>query len=377
MLAPVQPSTDGFDFTRVRERLAGGYDGPFVILDRRLLRDKVRQFRAAMPRVRPHFAVKANHDPEVLRVFVDERVPFDVASKAEIEVLRELGVDAGDMYYSNPIKTREFVEFAAQVGVQWYVVDAVEELHKVVSIMPGASLYLRISVSNDGARWPLSGKFGANPDEARAVIEEAARVGARLRGVTFHVGSQCLDANSWRRGIEASLAVMDRMRDVGLEPSLLNIGGGFPIPLREPVPDIYAIGHVVNAALRDVPDDIEVMAEPGRYFVGDAGWFVCRVLGTATRGGQRWAYLDAGHYHGLPELADGFEHRLVTDRTGPEIPWKLAGPTCDSIDTFKGTHELPVGLREGDYLFVEHGGAYTAVCSTPFNGFVEPKVYVV
>ena len=177
-----------------------------------------------------------------------------------------------------------------------------------------------------GSDWPLSGKFGAQPEEAEEIIALAAELKADLAGVTFHVGSQCRNADNWRVGIESAKRAMRKMRLKGLKPRLLNIGGGFPVRHTKPIPSIEVIGEVVNRALAGLPDGVRVMAEPGRYLVSDAGWFVCRVAGTATRSGKRWAYFDAGMFGGIIETTEGLQYDVVTDRTGRLVPWTVAGP---------------------------------------------------
>ena len=103
---------------------------------------------------------------------------------------------------------------------------------------------------------------------------------------------------NWRVGIERAKKVFADMRHVGLTPRLLNIGGGYPVRHVKPIPSIEIIGEVVNEAIADLPNDIRIMAEPGRYLVSDAAYFVCRVEGTATRNGKRWMYWDAGVFGG-------------------------------------------------------------------------------
>src|SRR5205814_5280303 len=126
--------------------------------------------------------------------------------------------------------------------------------------------------------------------------------------------------------------VFKKMRLAGLEPQLLNIGGGYPVRHVKPIPSIEKIGEVVNHAIRDVGPGVRIMAEPGRFLVSDAGYFVCRVAGTATRKGKRWMHWDAGLFGGVIESSEGLKYRIRTERSGPDIPWTVGGPTCDSVD---------------------------------------------
>src|SRR6195256_5577836 len=177
------------DFEIVRQAAHQRYSRPFLIIDTAIVRGKVRRFRAAMPRVRPHYAVKANPDRRVLKVLAQEGAGFEIASTAELDLLLSLNVPAAEVFFSNPVKSREAIAYAAAKGVEWFVVDSPDELRKVHEIKPDAKLYLRIAAPNIGSDWPLSGKFGAGPAEAREIVAAAATGGADLAGVTFHVGS--------------------------------------------------------------------------------------------------------------------------------------------------------------------------------------------
>ena len=107
------------DFSVVQAQLAKGYEKPFLILDTSIVREKARRFFAAMPRVRPHFAVKSNPDSRVLAVLKEEGVGFEIASIAELDQLLALGVPAAEVFYSDPMQSRAYVEYPVVEGVEW------------------------------------------------------------------------------------------------------------------------------------------------------------------------------------------------------------------------------------------------------------------
>jgi ornithine decarboxylase len=365
------------DLEWVRRAVQDDYTKPLLLVDSSIVRDKARRFRAAMPRVRPHYAVKANPDPRVLKTLIAEGAGFEIASIAELDILLALGVPADEVFYSNPMKSREYVAYAAARGVEWFVVDSVEELRKVHSVKADAKLYLRIDTPNIGSDWPLGGKFGAHAGEIRDILATAAKIKADLAGVAFHVGSQCRNPENWRVAIEKARTVFDHMTKLGLKPRLLNIGGGYPVRHVKPIPSIEVIAEVVNRALEAFPADVRVIAEPGRYMVSDAGFFVCRIVGTTTRAGKRWMYLDAGLFGGIIETTEGLRYRISTDRSGPDVSWTVAGPTCDSIDIVMRDEPLPSDLQEGDFVYLRNAGAYTTAYASNFNGFPLPEVRVI
>jgi len=364
------------DFEIVRQAASQKYTRPFLIVDTAIVRAKVRRFRAAMPRVRPHYAVKANPDRRVLKVLIQEGCGFEIASTAELDVLLGLGVPAAEVFFSNPVKSREAIAYAAAKGVEWFVVDSLDELRRVQAVKPDAKQYLRIAAPNIGSDWPLSGKFGAGSADAREIIATAARTGVDLAGITFHVGSQCRNPENWRVALEKARNFFDQMAKAGLKPRLLNIGGGFPVRHVKPIPAIETIGALVNEGLKAFPEDTQVIAEPGRYLVSDAGYFVCRVLGTATRAGKRWMHWDAGLFGGVIEASEGLKYRIRTDRSGPDLAWTVGGPTCDSVDVVMRDEPLPSDLEEGDFIYIRNAGAYTTAYASQFNGFPLPEVRV-
>ncbi|HRB28944.1 MAG: type III PLP-dependent enzyme [Nitrosomonas sp.] len=365
------------DFKYVQDELKKGYQKPFLLVDSNIIRNKTQRFKAAMPRVHPHYAVKANPDRRVLEALIEEGTGFEIASIAELDLLLELGVLAHEIFYSNPMKSRAYLEYAAAKGVEWFVIDSVEELRKIVSVKADAKMYLRIDTPNIGSDWPLAGKFGTHLGDIYEIIQEASELGADLAGVTFHVGSQCRNPQNWRVGIERAKKVFDDMRAMGLKPRLLNIGGGYPVRHTKPIPSIEIIANVINEAIADLPDSIRIMAEPGRYLVSDSAYFVCRIVGTATRNGKKWMYWDAGMFGGVIEITEGLRYEIITDRSGNPTPWSVAGPTCDSVDVLVHDMMLPSDMQEGDFIYIPNAGAYTTAYASNFNGFPLPDVKVI
>jgi ornithine decarboxylase len=363
------------DFGRLKQYLLKhGYKRPLLLVDLAIVRDKTRRFRAAIPRARPHFAVKSNPDPRVLKVLMQEGAGFEIASIAELDLLLSIGVPVGEIFYSNPMKSRAYLEYAKAKGVEWFVVDSVEEIRKVQSVKADAKLYLRIDAPNIGSDWPLAGKFGAHMNDIPELIQAAVECKADLAGVTFHVGSQCLNPENWRVGMERTRKVFAAMRTAGMNPRLLNLGGGYPVRHVKPIPSIETIAEVINKELRHFGPEIQVIAEPGRYLVSDAGYFICRVVGTATRNGQHWMYWDAGVFGGIIETTEGLRYTIYTERDGEPVAWNVAGPTCDSVDVVMRDELLPADLQEGDFIFIKNAGAYTTAYASNFNGFPLPEV---
>ena len=116
------------DIAHVTDLLRTGYEQPVLILDLDIVRHKYDRFKAAMPEIIPHYAVKANPEIRVLRALKDRGCKFEIASIQELDLLLSIGVDAATVHYSNPVKPVSFIKYAASKGVRWFAFDSKEEL---------------------------------------------------------------------------------------------------------------------------------------------------------------------------------------------------------------------------------------------------------
>jgi ornithine decarboxylase len=360
---------------------------PFLVLDLDVVEARYRQLTVAMPRTRVLYAVKANPAREVLQRLADLGSSFDVASPGEIDRCLKIGIDPARLAFGNTVKKERDIAYARSCGVGVFTVDAGAELDKVIRQAPGSTVYVRISTDGAGADWPLSRKFGCSPGDALGLLRKAAHAGLSF-GVSFHVGSQQRDLTAWDRALADAGALVRTLSQEGYQAAGVNLGGGLPCAYREPVAGICAYGQAIQRALaRHLGQDFagEVLTEPGRYLVGDAGLIQTEVVLISRRpaGDQtRWVYLDIGMFNGLTETLDeAIRYRIGAPpgRGGPG-PVVLAGPSCDSADVLyeKSGYQLPVGLRIGDRLQLMSAGAYTASYSTVwFNGFEPLRTFFV
>ena len=357
---------------------------PFVVIDVDMVAERYERLTEAIPSARVYYAVKANPALPILERLNVLGSAFDVASPAEIDMCLAAGADPAHISYGNTIKKSRDVAYAASKGVRRYTVDCVEELRKVAEFGgEGVSVCVRLRHDCGGADWPLSRKFGCDPTEVENLLVLATELGMEC-GVSFHVGSQQRDLEAWNESLEIVALLMHRARRRGADPTFVNLGGGFPGTYREGAPGIDAYGFAVRSALATwFPDSVgpdptfEVMVEPGRYMVADAGVLRSEVVLVSRRSPldtERWVYLDCGKFHGLAETMDeAIRYRLRTPHDGTATgPVAIAGPTCDSADVLyeKSSYELPLALVEGDMVDILSAGAYTTTYSSVgFNGF--------
>jgi ornithine decarboxylase len=371
---------------RIREFLRHrAEDGPCLVVDLDVVRDNYAAFAKALPDTRVFYAVKANPAPEVLSLLASLGSCFDTASLAEIEMVLAAGGAPERISYGNTIKKERDVARAYALGVRLYAVDCKAEVDKVARAAPGSKVFCRILSDCAGAEWPLSRKFGCEPDMAADVLEHALRNGLEAHGVSFHVGSQQRNPHAWDRALASAAAVFRECGERGINLAMVNLGGGFPTKYVRNVPTVKAYGTAIFRALRKhfgnrIP---ETIIEPGRGMVGNAGLIEAEVVLVSRKSEDdevRWVYLDIGKFGGLAETMDeSIRYPIKTPRDRDQLaPCVLAGPTCDSADVLyeRDPYMLPVSLEIGDKVLIEGTGAYTATYSAcAFNGFPPLRTY--
>ena len=356
---------------------------PYLVVDLDVVAERYRRLAAALPQARIYYAVKANPATPVLRTLVALGSAFDVASPAEIDICLDAGAVASELSFGNTIKKPADIAAAHRRGVTRFAVDADEELDKVIVNAPGADVCVRLFHDGDQADWPLSRKFGCDAADALRLLVRAARAG-HATGVSFHVGSQQRSPDAWHEVLEVVAQLFRRAADQDAPVGFLNLGGGFPARYLDGVPPVEEYGAAISAAVGQLDATPELMVEPGRYLVGDAGVLRTEVVLVSRRSldPRRWVYLDCGRFGGLAETMDeAIRYRLRTPHDGgPSGPVVIAGPTCDSADILyeKSGYRLPLELRCGDPVDILSTGAYTtAYAAVGFNGLPAPAEHYI
>jgi len=353
---------------------------PFLLIDGDKVREKTSMIGRYIRNAKVFYAVKANPDIEILRYLNKLMLGFEIASEGELEMLSSIGVEPSRIISSNPVKSLKFLDIAASYGVNRFSFDSEEEVKKLARIIPGCSVYVRLSVPNEGSEWPLSKKFGLELEDALSLLLYAKDMGLNPVGITFHVGSQCTNIYNWNIALDKAKNLWDAAIKKGLKMSLLNIGGGYPIRYTKNVISIEAIEKNVDSLIYErFPEDMEIHIEPGRAVVGDAGVFVATVIGKAMRGDEDWLYIDVGVFNGLMESVGGIKYSYIvetTKQTGARKQWTVAGPSCDSFDVIDKNVTLS-DPQVGDLILILSSGAYTVSYASEFNGFSIPKTILI
>lgn len=354
---------------------------PSLVLDFEHISQTYDRFVDSFPNGQVFYAVKANANPDILRLVVELGGGLEIASLAELELSLSVGATGKQIICSNPIKNPVFLQRMQAAGVYASVVDSTYEVEKIARYAPGMKVYARLAVDNTGSVLPLAGKFGVSGDEALELFDMARDYGLTPIGLSFHVGSQCLKVDNWVNAIRACGDIWQQAEARGHRMHFLDIGGGFPAGHYHDrsIPTVEGIGEAVMQAVRDfIPHHNPMLVlEPGRGLVGESGRLVVTVVGKAKRGSSTWLYLDAGVFNGMMETFEGFPpvtHLLTADADDrPRMTYTLAGPSCDSCDVMARDLLLPE-IHIGERLMFLDAGAYTNEYAVPFNGFPIPEV---
>jgi ornithine decarboxylase len=352
---------------------------PCLVVDVDIVAHNYLELARSLPDARIFYAVKANPADEIVSRLAYLGSAFDTASMGEIDLCLRHGVAPDRISFGNTIKKERDIASAFEKGVRMFAFDSEAELLKLARVAPGAKVYCRVLMECEGAEWPLSRKFGCEPEMAVDLLVQARQLGLDPYGLSFHVGSQQVDLTQFDKALGQTVALFGELSARGIELRMVNMGGGFPSRYRTDVPSIATYGEAIRDALAHRFGDrrIEVIVEPGRGVVGDAGVIQSEVVLVSQKGGtdqRRWVYLDVGKFHGLAETMDeAIKYRVVTERGEDETsPVVLAGPTCDSADILyeKADYRLPLSLAAGDKVWILATGAYTTTYSAvAFNGF--------
>lgn len=343
-----------------------------------ILRERAQTFVDGFPGT-VLYAVKCNPHPYVLRALWEGGIRhFDTASIFEIARVMEQFPEA-HCYFNHPVKGRGALDSAVDVyGLKDFVVDDMHELDKVIQYAgTDITVEVRLSTPKGRAVYNLSAKFGAAPDDGVALLREANRRGCRT-ALAFHVGSQCQDPDAFRIAMELAMDVAGKA-DVPLE--YLDVGGGFPARYKMDVPPLRDYFDVIRETRDRLGITVPLLGEPGRALVASG----CSVLAQVHLRKGNDLYINDGIYGCLSEIRDGDLDppvRVIRRKKGGggepladhQQPFRLFGPTCDSLDVLKLPFHLPDNIQEGDWIEFGLMGAYSIGMQTGFNGFVTDTV---
>lgn len=358
---------------------------PLFILDHKILRENYRIFKKYLPRVQCYYAVKANSNQQIIETLFHEGSSFDVASYHEFmqvyQYIKHFEKKDKKYYvwdkiiFSNTIKDRTTLRRIKEYK-PLVTYDNIAEVKKIKEYCDTAGLVLRLKVPDTGSQVEMSSKFGAEPGEAQDLIQQAFDAGLTVEGISFHVGSQCTNFNNYTEALAITSEIFHSARKKGFNLNLIDIGGGFPVPYDPQVPEFEKLANILNSEFKRLfPDDIQILAEPGRFIVATAAVLVSEIIGKARRDGKVFYHVNDGVYHTFSGVVyDHWIPNFKAFKEGNSEICAVVGPTCDSFDKISLSVELPGNLEVGDYLLTDNIGAYSIASATKFNGIEGSKV---
>lgn len=382
----VLPNTQSKKEMIARKIKEQGTEDAFFIADLGEIVKKHLRWISMMPRVEPFYAVKCNNESGILQILASLGTGFDCASKAEIEQVLSLGVDPSRIVYANPCKMRSHIKYAREGNVSMMTFDNDEELRKVKDFFPDAHLVIRILPPASKAVCNLGCKYGVPPDEALTLLKKAKQLDLNVIGVSFHVGSGCLEAEAFQKAIMAARKVFDEAQLIGYTLNLLDIGGGFP-GFDQPEINFDEVTCTINSSINKLfPEGsgVRIIAEPGRYFAASAYTLAANVIAKrevepslAEDKTRMMYYINDGVYGSFncilydhAEIEVDYLKDLTTEPTYSSSLW---GPTCDGLDCILPQSQMPM-LDVGDWVYFQNMGAYTLAAGSTFNGMPRPNV---
>jgi ornithine decarboxylase len=345
----------------------------FYIVDIGKVIKQVQKWNDFLPCVKPHYAVKCNPNTLILKILASLDVNFDCASKNEIASVVSVTEDPKRIIFANPCKMSNQIKYARANDVDLMTFDSDHELYKIKLYHPYSDLILRIKVDDSQSMCQFGCKFGVNLDDVERILGIAKALSLNVVGISFHVGSGCKNPDQFKSAISDSKKCFDIAHAMGMKFNILDIGGGFEDDTFEET------ARVISETLAEAQfgEDVQVIAEPGRFFVSSSHTLVVNVIGKKdlmdrTDGEKMFVYyLNDGMYGSFNCVH--FDHAKpvicpFNERDGKRYKSKIFGPTCDSMDKITDEVFLPE-LAIGEWCYVENFGAYTCAAASTFNGF--------
>jgi len=362
------------------DTIATQFGTPCYLYSRAALEHAYRAYDRALA-AHPHlicYAVKANSSLAILNLFARLGAGFDIVSGGELARVMAAGGDPGKVVFSGVGKTAAEMRSALYAGIHCFNVESESELSRLNQVAGElgrtASISLRVNPNVDAKTHPYistglkDNKFGiAHEHAARVYREAAAMAHLRVTGIDCHIGSQLTEVEPFAEALDRVLELVETLRADGIRLQHIDIGGGVGIRYRDETPPaLEDYAGVILERMRGREE--QLIVEPGRALVGNAGWLLTRVEYLKHGETKDFAIVDAAMNDLMrPALYDAWhdilpvrERRDVTPRT-----YEVVGPVCESGDFLGQNRNL--ALAQDDLLAISSAGAYGMSMSSNYN----------
>ena len=358
---------------------------PFYYYDMALLRYTLQEIKKCIAGsdVHVHYAVKANGNPEILKVIAQAGFGADCVSGGEIAAALNAGFDNAPIFYAGVGTTDEEILFGIEKGIGCFNVESIEELEVIAELGEKAQrkvpVALRVNPNIDAHTHEYittgleENKFGIDMRCLdKAVNKALASEWIDLRGLHFHIGSQITITEPFALLCERINKITEKYREKGIEFKILNVGGGLGIdyddPDSNPIPDFKGYFDTLISGMHLLPGQ-EIQCELGRAIVARGGSFIARVVYVREGIGRKFLILDAGMNDLLRPALYGAHHKIevVAPCDEAEIDvYDVVGPVCESSDVFGKDEKIPA-VRRGDLVALRSAGAYGESMASEYN----------
>ena len=330
----------------------------------------------------PHrvcYAVKANGNLAILQMLAQAGAGFDIVSGGELFRALKAGADPARVIFSGVGKTSQEIDYALEHRIRSFNCESEPELALIDSLAARRGVKARVAVrvnpDVDAATHPYIStglrkhKFGIDIAEAEAVYERASNFpNLQPEGVSCHIGSQILDIAPMVEVFDKMVSLVERLRGRGIAIRSLDLGGGLGVAYKtgESAPDIG--GYVRAMCERVAGHNLEMLVEPGRSIVAEAGVLLTRVLYRKSNGERHFVIVDAAMNDLIRPALYHSHHEIlpVRESQAGTITADVVGPVCESGDFLARGREM-ANVMPGDVLAICTAGAYGFVASSNYN----------
>ncbi len=364
-------------------------DTPCYIYDREKIEENIEILKRNFNGIaRLFFAVKANTNLAILNLIRKQGIGAEVVSPGEIYICKKAGFKNSEILYNNVARKEDEIFYAIETGVTFFNFESEHQavlLEKVAQktgkkiktfarINPGIfpKTHSHLSTGSEAS------KFGIRMEELPEVVKTIRKFKyTELIGIHCHIGSQILSPRPFINASNKVIEAIKFFRRNGFDISSVNLGGGFGVPYKpeekplnfKPIIDCYkALKQKYN---------LEILLEPGRFFVANAGYILTRIIDKKQRNHLPIYMIDAGMTENpRPALYDAYHHiEPLFEKKAKRFKVRVTGPLCENADEF-GVFNLPE-IDIGDYLLIQNSGAYTRTMASTYNGRPLPAEFLI
>ena len=357
---------------------------PLFIYDGETIKERYNYLRKNLPKqIDIFYAMKANPNIAVVKQLVNLGAGVEVASEGELYACKKIGVNPKDIVFAGPSKTDEDITMAIEMGIYALNAESVGEIKRINEIacaknrVMDVELRLNPEFEVEGAIVNLGGgskKFGMDSEVVSNVIDEISSLeNIRLQGIHVYAGSGIQNGDGFLSNMENCFRLGEEINRNHFKILSIDFGGGIGIPYSDEDEQISIEG--ISSRISDMIDrypyikenNTRIIAEPGRYLVGQCGIYVTKVIDKKHSRGRDYLLVDGGAQHLLRPALIGTPHPTfnISREQKNFVPFDVGGSLCTSIDFLGKDIQLPEDSEPGDYLGVFCSGAYGYTESMP------------